>query len=89
MFEVEEKTFDYCHAIGRDKKRWSTHDKYNYHDIFLKKIRSRTNARMLSFSIMSDENNAWNLQDARNSVESLFNQMRRQKEEEKQRPVFS
>ena len=88
--EVVEKSCDYCRAVGKDKNIWSTHDKYGCYDIFPEKRRSKTNTRMLSIPIMADKNNTWDLQDARSSVESLyFNQMRGQKEEEKQRPALS
>ena len=77
-------------ALGKDKKIWSTHDKYNCYDIFPEKRCSKTNTRMLSIPIMADKNNAWDLKDALNSVKShFFNQMRGEKEEEKQRPTLS
>ena len=87
---VEEKACQYCRALGKEREVWSSHDKYTCDDIFPERRRSRTNTRMLYIPIMSDENNTWDLQDARNSVESLFfNQMREQKEKEKQRPAVS
>ena len=66
------KTCDYCLALGKDEKIWSTHDKLNCFDLFPEKRRSRVNARMLSVPVFTDENETWDLQDALGAVESQF-----------------
>ena len=66
------KTCDYCLAIGKDEKIWSTHDKMNCYDLFPEKRRSRVNARLLSVPVMTDENDTWDLQDALSTVENQF-----------------
>ena len=67
-------------ALGKDKKIWSTQDKYDCYDSFPEKRCSR----MLSIPIMAEENNTWDLQDARNFVKSLFyNQKRRERRRER------
>ena len=64
------KTCEYCLAIGKDEKIWSTHDKMNCYDLFPEKRRNRVNAKLLSVPIMTDENDTWDLQDALNTVKN-------------------
>ena len=66
------KTCEYCFALGKDEKVWSTHDKLNCYDLFPEKKRTRVNARMLSVPILTDENDTWDLQDALETVENQF-----------------
>ena len=66
------KTCDYCLALGKDEKLWSTHDKMNCYDLFPEKRRSRVNARLLSVPVYTDENETWDLQDGLASVENQF-----------------
>ena len=66
------KTCDYCHAIGKDEKIWSSHDKFNCFGLFPDKKRSRVNARLLSVPVMTDENDTWDLQEALEMVENQF-----------------
>ena len=66
------RTCEYCQALGKDEKIWSTHDKLNCFDLFPEKRRSRVNARMLSVPIFTDDNESWDLQEALSSVESQF-----------------
>lgn len=70
--QTSNKSCEYCHALGKDEKIWSTHDKLNCYDLFPEKRRSRTNARMLSVPILTDENDTWDLQDALETVENQF-----------------
>ena len=70
--QVTKKTCDYCLALGKDEKIWSTHDKMNCYDLFPEKRRNRVNARLLSVPVMTDENDTWDLQDALNTVENQF-----------------
>ena len=66
------KNCDYCLALGKDEKIWSTHDKMSCFDLFPEKRRSRVNARLLSVPVYTDENESWDLQDALASVENQF-----------------
>ena len=66
------KICEYCQALGKDERIWSTHDKMNCYDLFPEKRRSRVNARMLSVPVMTDENDVWDLQDAFEVVENQF-----------------
>ena len=66
------KICEYCQALGKDERIWSTHDKMNCYDLFPEKKRSRVNARMLSIPVMTDENDTWDLQDAFEVVENQF-----------------
>lgn len=66
------KTCDYCLALGKDEKLWSTHDKLNCYDLFPEKRRSRVNARLLSVPVYTDDNESWDLQDALAAVENQF-----------------
>ena len=70
--QATKKTCEYCLAIGKDEKIWSTHDKMNCYDLFPEKRRNRVNAKLLSVPIMTDENDTWDLQDALNTVENQF-----------------
>ena len=66
------KNCDYCLALGKDEKIWSTHDKMSCFDLFPEKRCSRVNARLLSVPVYTDENESWDLQDALASVENQF-----------------
>ena len=63
---------DYCFALGKDEKIWSTHDKHNCFALFPEKRKPRTQARMLSVPIYTDENESWDLQEAISAVENQF-----------------
>ena len=77
------KTCDYCLAIGKDEKIWSTHDKMSCFDLFPEKRRTKVNTRLLSVPVMTDENDTWDLQDALNTVENQFyNQISLESEEQ-------
>ena len=66
------KTCDYCQALGKDEKIWSSHDKFSCFGLFPEKRRSRVNARLLSVPVMTDENDTWDLQEALETVENQF-----------------
>ena len=66
------KTCDYCLALGKDEKIWSSHDKLNCFGLFPEKKRTRVNARLLSVPVMTDENDSWDLQEALQMVENQF-----------------
>ena len=70
--QSSKKTCEYCFALGKDEKLWSTHDKLNCYDLFPEKRRSRVNARMLSVPVYTDDNETWDLQDALGAVENQF-----------------
>ena len=63
---------DYCQALGKDEKVWSTHDKMNCFALFPEKGRSRTQTRMLSVPVLADENESWDLQEALRAVETQY-----------------
>ena len=68
----KQTTCDYCHALGKDEKIWSTHDKLNCFALFPEKRKPRVNARMLSVPVYTDQNETWDLQDAFDAVENQF-----------------
>ena len=63
---------DYCAALGKDERIWSSHDKFSCFSLFPEKRRNKTVARMLSVPVYTDENNAWDLQQALTAVEDQF-----------------
>ena len=63
---------DYCLALGKDEKIWSTHDKLNCFSLFPEKRRGKTQARMLSVPVLTDDSNSWDLQQALEAVENQF-----------------
>ena len=68
----KQTTCDYCQALGKDEKIWSTHDKLNCFALFPEKRKPRVNARMLSVPVYTDQNETWDLQDAFDAVENQF-----------------
>ena len=63
---------DYCQALGKDEKVWSTHDKMNCFALFPEKRRPRVQTRMLSVPVLADENESWDLQEALRAVENQY-----------------
>ena len=63
---------DYCSALGKDEKIWSNHDKLNCFALFPEKRKPRTQARMLSVPVFTDEADSWDLQEALRAVETQF-----------------
>ena len=63
---------DYCLALGKDEKIWSTHNKLKCFSLFPEKRKTRSQARMLSVPIYTDETDSWDLQDALQAVEDQF-----------------
>ena len=63
---------DYCLALGKDEKTWTSHDKLNCFSLFPEKKKSRFNARMLSVPVMTDNDESWDLQQALNSVKEQY-----------------
>ena len=63
---------DYCKALGKDERIWTTHDKYNCFSLFPDKNKFRTQARMLSVPVLTDENESWDLQQAIDAVTEQF-----------------
>lgn len=63
---------DYCLALGKDEKIWSTHDKLNCFSLFPEKRRGKTQARMLSVPVLTDDTDSWDLQEALEAVENQF-----------------
>lgn len=64
---------DYCKALGKDEKIWTTHDKFNCFSLFPEKKKNRTQARMLSVPVLTDENESWDLQQAIEAVTDQYN----------------
>ena len=63
---------DYCFALGKDEKIWSNHDKLKCFALFPEKRTPRTQARMLSVPVYTDETESWDLQEALRAVENQF-----------------
>ena len=63
---------DYCLALGKDEKIWSSHDKLNCFSLFPEKRRGKTQARMLSVPVLTDDSDSWDLQQALEAVENQF-----------------
>ena len=66
------QTCEYCQALGKDEKIWSSHDKLNCFSLFPEKKRTKSQARMLSVPVFTDEMNGWDLQQALEAVEDQF-----------------
>ena len=65
-------TCDYCAALGKDERIWSSHDKLNCFSLFPEKRKNKPLARMLSVPIYTDDDNSWDLQQALTAVEDQF-----------------
>ena len=63
---------EYCQALGKDEKIWSSHDKLNCFSLFPEKRKTKTQARMLSVPVYTDEMEVWDLQQALEAVEDQF-----------------
>ena len=63
---------DYCFAMGKDEKTWKSHDKLNCYLLFPEKKRTRLNTRMLSVSVLTDDNETWDLQQALDSITEQY-----------------
>ena len=70
--QTSKKTCEYCQALGKDERIWSTHDKLNCFDLFPEKRSMKVKARVLNVPVMTDENDTWDLQDALEVVENQF-----------------
>ena len=68
----EKQSCEYCQALGKDMKIWSTHDKLNCFALFPEKRKSRTQSRMLSVPVFTNENEGWDLQEALRAVEAQY-----------------
>ena len=70
----QKKICEYCQAMGKDERLWSSHDKYNCFGLFPEKRRNNKQySRMLSVPVYTDENDSWDLQEALTAVENQFN----------------
>ena len=69
---ANKQTCDYCQALGKDEKIWSSHDKHNCFSLFPEKRRTKSQARMLSVPVFTDEMDVWDLQQALEAVEDQF-----------------
>ena len=63
---------EYCKALGKDIKIWSSHNKMNCFSLFPEKRNKIGRARMLAVPVFTNENEKWNLQDALTSVEEQY-----------------
>ena len=63
---------DYCLALGKDERTWASHDKLNCFSLFPERRKGRTQARMLSVPILTDENESWDLTQALESVKDQY-----------------
>ena len=68
----EKQSCEYCQALGKDEKIWSTHDKLNCFALFPEKRKPRTQSRMLSVPVFTNENESWDLQEALRAVEAQY-----------------
>ena len=68
----KKQSCDYCQALGKDEKIWSTHDKMNCFALFPEKRKLRTQTRMLSVPVLADENDSWDLDEALRAVETQY-----------------
>ena len=68
------KLCEYCKALGKDMKIWSSHNKLDCFSLFPEKKRNNKQySRMLSVPVYTDENDSWDLQEALTAVENQFN----------------
>ena len=72
MIQRKRQSCEYCQALGKDEKIWSTHDKLNCFALFPEKKRFRTQSRMLSVPVLADEDEDWDLQEALRAVEAQY-----------------
>ena len=63
---------EYCKALGKDVKIWSSHNKMNCFSLFPEKRNRNGRARMLSVPVYTSEDEKWDLQDALTSVEEQY-----------------
>ena len=54
IVQRKKQSCEYCQALGKDEKIWSTHDKFSCFALFPEKRRSRTQSRMLSVPVLAD-----------------------------------
>ena len=72
MVQRKKQSCEYCQALGKDEKIWSTHDKLNCFALFPEKKRLRTQSRILSVPVLADENEDWDLEEALRAVEAQY-----------------
>ena len=68
----KKQSCDYCQALGKDEKIWSTHDKMTCFALFPEKRKLRTQTRLLSVPVLADENDSWDLHEALRAVETQY-----------------
>ena len=68
----KKQSCDYCQALGKDEKIWSTHDKMDCFALFPEKRKLRTQTRLLTVPVLADENDSWDLQEALRAVETQY-----------------
>ena len=64
---------EYCKALGKDVKIWSSHNKLDCFALFPEKRNKYGRARILSVPVYTDDDDKFNLQDALRSVEDQYN----------------
>ena len=72
QFKPSKLCCDYCFALGKDERTWGSHDKLNCFALFPEKRKNKTQARMLSVPVLTDENESWDLNQALASVKEQY-----------------